>query len=147
MSKFTHGFVFAAHGIQQAVREERNFRFHLVFSAYVLGFATQFALSRAEWILLCLSIGAVLCAELINSAIERTVDRISTEQHPLSASAKDLAAAAVLVLAIATAIVGVTVFWRPDEWWALIVQWYHDVWQPCVLFVSFVPAWMFVFRR
>ncbi len=144
---FLRGFVFAFRGIRDGIREERNFRFHLVFGAYVVGFATQFSLSRAEWLVLCLCIGAVLCAELFNSAIERTVDRISTEQHPLSARAKDLAAAAVLVLTIAVAVIGVVLFWRPSEWADLVTRWLRDIWQPCVLAVSFIPAFLFVFRR
>lgn len=144
---FLRGFVFAFRGIVRAIREERNFRFHLAFGAYVIGFATQFSLSRAEWLVLCLCVGAILAAELINSAIERTIDRISAERHPLSEHAKDFAAAAVLLLAITVTVIGVIVFWRPSEWMALITRWLHDIWQPCALAVSFIPAFFFVFRR
>ena len=144
---FFRGFVYATRGVLRCVKEERNFRFHLTFAAYVVGFATQFSLSRVEWLVLCLCIGAMLSAELINSAIERTVDRISTEQHPLSGAAKDVAAASVLILAVAVTVIGVLLFWRPTEWADLITRWVHDIWQPCVLAVSFLPAFFFVFRR
>ena len=144
---FFRGFAHAARGVLRCVREERNFRFHLAFAAYVVGFATQFSLSRAEWLILCLCIGAMLSAELINSAIERTVDRISAEQHPLSGAAKDLAAGAVLVLSVAVCVIGILLFWRPTAWAELVMRWLHGIWQPCVLAVSFIPAFFFVFRR
>ncbi len=145
--RFAQGFRDAFRGVRRCVCEERNFRFHLVFGAYVVGFATEFSFSRVEWMVLCLCIGTVLCAELINSAMERAVDRISTEQHPLSAAAKDYAAAAVLVLTVAVTVVGVLLFWQPTVWVSLMQQWCRDIWQPCVLLLSFIPAWFFVFRR
>ena len=57
-----------------------------------------------------LCIGLVIAAELVNSAIERVVDLASPEQHPLAGQAKDLAAGAVLVCAMAAVIVGILVF-------------------------------------
>lgn len=143
---FWRGFGYALRGIWLCVTTERNFRFHLIVAAYVLGFAPHFSLSRSETAVLCLTIGTVLCAELLNSALERTVDRISAEQHPLSGAIKDLAAGAVLVLAIAAAAVGVVLFLRPQEWLALFVSWKTQWWQPCALLLSFVPSWLFVFK-
>lgn len=143
---FWRGFCWALRGVWQCIKTERNFRFHLTVTAYVLAFTPCFSLSRVEWAVLCLTIGAVLCAELLNSAIERVVDRISTEPHPLSGAAKDLSAAAVLVLAIAAAVVGLILFLKPDVWLAIFKRWQTEWWQPCALLVSFVPAWLFVFK-
>lgn len=64
-------------------------------------------LSLAEWSLLVLLIAAVISAELFNTAIEAVIDLISPEQHPLAKAAKDAAAGAVLVLAIAALVIGV----------------------------------------
>ncbi len=144
--RFWRGFRYALHGVWRCLREERNFRFHITAAAYVLALAPHFALSRAEWALLFLTVGGVLCAELINSAVERTVDRIGTEQHPLAGAAKDMAAGAVLVLAIAAVGVGISLFGKPDSWLLLLAQWCVAPWRPCLLVASFVPAWLFVFK-
>jgi diacylglycerol kinase (ATP) len=60
--------------------------------------------------LVVLCIGMVVAAELVNTAIESVVDLVSPERHPLAAQAKDVAAAAVLVCAVAAAIVGLIIF-------------------------------------
>lgn len=144
---FWRGFGYAARGVWHCLRRERNFRFHLVVTAYVLAFAPYFSLSRSEWAVLCLTFGSVLCAELVNSAVERVVDRISEEQHPLSAAAKDLSAGAVLVAAVVAATVGLIFFLRPSVWLVIFEQWKTAWWQPCALALSLIPAWLFVFKR
>ena len=143
---FWHGFRCAFRGVWLCVKNERNFRFHIVFSAYVLAFAPSFSLSGTEWALLALTIGAVLCAELVNSAVERTVDRISDKHHPLSGAIKDLAAGAVLVLAAAAVAVGLCLFLKPTIWLSIFTLWQSEWWRPCALIVSFLPAWLFVFQ-
>jgi diacylglycerol kinase len=144
---FWRGFGYAARGVWLCLRRERNFRFHLAVTAYVLAFAPYFSLSPVEWAVLCLTFGSVLCAELVNSAVERAVDRISEEKHPLSAAAKDLAAGAVLVSAVIAAVVGLIFFLRPSVWLMIFEQWKTAWWRPCILVLSFVPAWLFVFKR
>ena len=143
---FWRGFTYAFHGVWLCIKNERNFRFHMAVTAYVLAFAPSFSLSRTEWALLALTIGAVLCAELVNSAIERTVNRISTEQHPLSGAIKDLAAGAVAVLSVAAVVVGLCLFLRPVIWISIFTLWKTEWWRPCALAVSFIPAWLFVFK-
>ena len=143
---FWRGFRYAASGLWLCVKTERNFRFHLVAAAYVFGFAPLFSLSRAEWCVLCLTVGAMLCAELFNSAVERAVDRISEERHPLSGAAKDLAAAAVLVLAVAAVAVGLWLFLRPTVWLQIFADWQNRWWKPCLVGISLIPAWLFVFK-
>lgn len=54
---------------------------------------------------LCAVLGLVLIVELLNSAIEATVDRISLESHPLAKGAKDMGSAAVLVALLVCALV------------------------------------------
>ncbi len=144
---FWRGFRWALRGVWLCIRTERNFRFHLAVTAYVLAFTPYFSLSRAEWAVLCLTFGAVLCAELFNSALERTIDRISAEPHPLSGAAKDLAAGAVLVLSVAAFAVGLILFLQPEIWLAIFKRWQTEWWQPCALLVSFVPAWLFIFNH
>ena len=67
-------------------------------------------LSPTEWIIITLCIGLVLAAEAVNSAIEALADRVSAEYDEAIKRTKDLAAGAVLLLAIASAIVGLIIF-------------------------------------
>lgn len=110
---FFASFRAAAHGIGVSVSNERNLRFHLVAAVFVLLLRSGFELSAAEDGVLFLTIGSVIAAELLNTAVERAVDLCSPDRHPLAAWAKDAAAGAVLVLAISSVAVGIRLFWHP----------------------------------
>ena len=85
-------------------------RFHTVAALYVLVFARFFDFSKEDYILLLLTIGGVISAEMFNTSIENLCDKVSKEFHPLIKSAKDCAAGAVLVLAIFAAVIGIILF-------------------------------------
>lgn len=85
-------------------------RIHTAVAVYVLVFARFFSLSKENYILLFLTIGGVISAEMVNTAIEELCDKVSTEHHPLIKAAKDIAAGAVLVLAIFAVITGIILF-------------------------------------
>lgn len=85
-------------------------RFHTVAALYVLVFARFFDFSREDYILLLLTIGGVLSAEMFNTAIEELCNKVSSEYHPLIKFSKDCAAGAVLVLAIFAAVSGFILF-------------------------------------
>ena len=110
MRRFLRGFRYAWAGIVAAVRTERNFRFHLCAGAYVLWFSRYYAFTRAEYALLALSIGGVMALELVNSAVERAVDKPDVALWRAAGSAKDMAAGAVLVFSLAAAAVGIALF-------------------------------------
>lgn len=74
----------------------------------ILGFVL--GLSQAEWLAIALSITVVAVAEIINTAVESTVDLVTSEWHPLARTAKDTAAGAVLVAAVGSVAVGLIVF-------------------------------------
>jgi len=84
-------------GLRHAARNEAAFRQELVLSALLLVPAIALPVARVERLVLILSMLLVMVVELLNSAIEATVDRIGTERHPLSGLAKDLGSAAVAV--------------------------------------------------
>lgn len=84
-------------GLAGAVRGEDAFRQELVLAAILLPLAFRVGHSGLERALLIGSVLLVLIVELVNSAIEATVDRISLEIHPLAKRAKDLGSAAVLL--------------------------------------------------
>jgi len=84
-------------GLRYAARNEAAFRQELIASALLLAPAIALPVARLERLVLILSMLLVMVVELLNSAIEATVDRIGTERHPLSGLAKDLGSAAVAV--------------------------------------------------
>lgn len=115
--KFWHSFRFAAHGIAAAFRSELNMKVHSGLAVSVLAAAAAFRLPLSSWMLLLLAITLVLTAELLNTAIEATIDLVSPEIHPLAKKAKDTAAGAVLLTAVFAVITGIFVFYHPVMDW------------------------------
>lgn len=109
-SRFFRSFKFAYAGILEALKGEQNMRFHFFAGAGVIigGFLT--GLSYLEWLIVIGLIGGMIAFEMMNSAMERIVDLASPELHPLAKQAKDMAAGAVLVFALASAIIGLLIF-------------------------------------
>ncbi len=110
------GFKNAFRGIWFAVKSERNFRVHIVALLTVLYFSHVFGVGRLEGAVLALCVGAVLGAELFNSALEAAVDLVSPEKQKKAGLSKDCAAGAVLVLALVSVLVAVFVFWDARGW-------------------------------
>jgi diacylglycerol kinase len=106
LDPFHHAFA----GIAHAIATQANMRIHLAISAAVIAAGVWLGLTRLEWIAIVFAIGLVLQAELLNTAIEAIVDKASPERHPLAKAAKDCAAGAVLVTALAAVAIGVLVF-------------------------------------
>ncbi|MRN55716.1 diacylglycerol kinase family protein [Paenibacillus monticola] len=115
--KFWHSFRFAAHGIAAAFKSELNMKVHSFLAVVVLIAAAVFRLPAASWMLLLLAITLVLTAELLNTAIEATIDLVSPAIHPLAKKAKDTAAGAVLLSAVFALITGLYVFYGPVIDW------------------------------
>ena len=104
-------FLYALQGILHGVQRESHMRFHLLAAVVVTLAGWWFGISRTEWCIVILCIGSVISAELFNTAIERLTDLASPTLHPLAGQAKDTAAGAVLIIAIAAAIAGTIIFW------------------------------------
>jgi len=101
----------AAAGVARAWRGERNLRFQCAAGYAVLLLGLWTGLSGPELALLCLTVAGVLAAEMVNTAVERVVDLASASSyHPLARTAKDIAAGAVLVTAVAALAVGALLF-------------------------------------
>ncbi|OGU13118.1 MAG: diacylglycerol kinase [Geobacteraceae bacterium GWC2_53_11] len=96
----------AIEGILHAARTEKHMRIHFIAAIGVLLVVLFLKVSPLEFALLALSILAVLCAEMFNTAIEAVVDLVSPGYHPLAKIAKDTAAGAVLITACGAAIMG-----------------------------------------
>lgn len=103
-------FYFALSGIKTALWTERNMRIHLLVSIVVIGCSMFFSINKLEWLFVIVAIGGIFSLELMNTAIERVVDLITEEYHPLAKQAKDLAAGAVFIYAIIAVVIGIMVF-------------------------------------
>ena len=108
--KQLRSFGYAWKGIRCCVGKEQNLSFHLIATVLVVIAGWQLGITRTEWAIVLLCIGMVIAAELFNTAIEKLVDLVSPEQHPLAGQVKDIAAGAVLVCAAAAAMVGLIIF-------------------------------------
>lgn len=108
--KQLRSFGYAWKGIRSCVGKEQNLSFHLITTVWVVTAGWCFCITRGEWIAIVLCIGMVIAAELFNSAIERLVDLVSPQRHPMAGLVKDIAAGAVLVCALAAIVVGLIIF-------------------------------------
>jgi diacylglycerol kinase len=103
-------FKYAVTGIVVMVRSQHNAWIHLLATCAVCIAGIVFRLSTAEWCIILLAVMAVWTAEALNTALEFLADAALPEYHPLVAKAKDIAAAAVLISAIGSAIIGILIF-------------------------------------
>lgn len=103
-------FKYAFEGILEGLKTERNMKIHFSIMILVIIFGIVLKISKAEWIICIILFGLVISLELVNTAIENTVDLIIQEKHPKAKLAKDAAAGAVLISAISSAIIGLIIF-------------------------------------
>jgi diacylglycerol kinase (ATP) len=108
-------FSYAFAGVWHLVRTQRNAQIHLLVGACALALGATLRIERWEWVALTLTITLVLAAEGANTAVEAAIDLVTAARHPLAKIAKDVAAGTVLLCAIASIIVGCTVF-LPHLW-------------------------------
>jgi diacylglycerol kinase (ATP) len=93
------------------IRCQHNAWIHLVVTAGVVAAGFFFQLTRFEWCWIVLAIAIVWTAEALNTAFEFLADAASPDFHPIVRDAKDVAAGAVLITAIAAAVIGLIIFW------------------------------------
>jgi len=110
MGTTADSFGHAFRGVILLVRTQRNARVHIAALLAVVAAGIAVGLSPVEWGIVVLASALVLGAEAMNTAVEKLADRVSPERHPLVRDAKDAAAAAVLISAIAAAALGALVF-------------------------------------
>lgn len=107
---FWRSFGFAVQGFRFAVRTERNIKVMLFGFALAIILGVVVSLSIEQWAIVLLCCGTVIMAELFNTAIETIVDLVSPEYHMLAGRAKDIAAAAVNVLCVFVALIGLIIY-------------------------------------
>ncbi|MPQ57028.1 diacylglycerol kinase [Duganella sp. FT27W] len=113
LKRIFSAFFYSMDGLKAAWRHEHAFRQELVLFIVATAIALALGISAFEKLVLIAVMVLILIVELINSAIEAVVDRISLERHPLSKNAKDFGSAAVLLACLlAAATWGVVLFNR-----------------------------------
>jgi diacylglycerol kinase (ATP) len=108
--KVFRSFGYAFKGIGSAIKSQLNVRVHLLFTASTALLGWLLKISAAEWFCITLCIALVLSAELMNSAIETLVDLVSPEYNVKAGQVKDIAAGAVMIMAIFALGTGLVVF-------------------------------------
>ena len=108
--KLINSFKYALQGIKSAFKTEQNLKIHFIIMVLVIIAGIAFQISQAEWIICIIMFGVVISAELINTAIETTVDIAMPQKNEKAKLAKDISAGAVLVTAITSAIIGLIIF-------------------------------------
>ncbi len=110
LKKRIKSFGYAFKGIASLIGKEHNAWIHCTAIVLVTIAGFHFGITPTEWCIVVLCFGLVLAAEGFNTAIERLVDLVAPDFHPIAGDVKDVAAGAVLICAIAAAIVGMIVF-------------------------------------
>lgn len=103
-------FRYAGHGIWLMLKSQHNAWIHAAATVVVVLAGFVFGITRTEWCIIILTCAAVWMAEALNTAIEFLADSTTKEFHPMIGKAKDVAAGAVLITAIAAVLIGVLVF-------------------------------------
>ena len=103
-------FKYATEGIIYAFKYEQNIIVHTLVMILVILLGIIVKLSIFEWLICLILFGLVIATEMINTAIEATVDLACDKKDPLAKIAKDTASGAVLVFAITASIAGIIIF-------------------------------------
>lgn len=103
-------FKFAFNGLCSLLKNEHNSRIHLLAAIIAIAMGIVLKINYIEWSLLIIVIGFVFLSELLNSSLESLADVIEPEWNENIRKAKDYAAAAVLISAIISVIVGGLIF-------------------------------------
>lgn len=110
LKKQIDSFTAAINGIVESISQEFHLKIHLIAIICVVFLGFYMSISKTEWLFLILTMSAVVCLEIVNSAIERLCDKVTKENDPLIKLAKDMAAGSVLIAAISSVIIGCIIF-------------------------------------
>lgn len=119
LKKMLKSFKFAYEGVYYFVKANNNFQFHLIATVLVVLASVFLKVSSIEASVLAICVASVLSFEIINTAVEHICDQIHPEQSSLIKQIKDMAAAAVLVMALGAFCVACFIF---------IPKFYHLLW-------------------
>lgn len=142
-------FGYAFRGIFQALKYERNMRIHLVCVAYMYSFLLIydfFEVSRTQFAIIFLANALVMAAELVNTAVERTVDLASEKFTENGKIAKDTAAGAVLICAFFSVLAGVAILFQPEAFKSLFLYYTQKPYMFVIFVLSIALSTVFIFK-
>ena len=118
---------FSVEGFMAALRFEPSFREDLIFAIILVPFAIILPVNAVSTAVMIAALFLIIIVELLNSAIEWTIDYISTEKHPLAKRAKDMASAAVFLSYLNCIVVWLIIIFAN---WHRIAQFEFIRWPP-----------------
>lgn len=108
-----HSFRYAFHGWWFVIRTQKNAWIHALVSIIVIFLGFWLKLSAWDWAVIIIAIAMVWTAEFLNTALEAVVDLASPERNQLAKVGKDVGAAAVLITASSSAVIGLLILGPP----------------------------------
>lgn len=110
LERYIKSFINALNGIKYAIKYEHNFIIIITAIIITCILGIIFKITHIEWCIIIICFGLVFGCELINSALEATVDLVTIERKPLAKIAKDCASGATLIFSIMSLIIGIIIF-------------------------------------
>ena len=144
IKKFVTGVGYALKGIAMGIKEECNVRIDIVAMIYVLWFSHFYSFSRAEMALVVLVCFVVPAFELMNTAVERAVDKPDAAHYDAAGRAKDAAAGGVLVAAMGAVAVAVVLFGDIAVLKGVLNHFVTDIPRLTGFFLSVAAAYLFI---
>lgn len=115
---------FAIDGFLAALKHEPSFREDIIFVVLLVPLAVILPVNAVSTALMISSLFLIIITELINSAIEWTLDYLRPEIHPLAKRVKDMASAAVFMAYLNCILVWVILLWPSNAVWDRIAEWF-----------------------
>lgn len=142
--KLIHSFRYAFNGLWYCIKNERNFRVHLLSALTVSLIAPYYNLSVTETLLLTLFIALVIICEMFNTSIEAAIDLTVKGYSELAEKAKDISAGAVLISAICAIVCGLFLFLRLDIIHNIIIDITSSVVKITAVIIYLAASYLFV---
>lgn len=146
MKSLINSFKYAFNGLGFVIYNERNMRIHICTALYVTYFSKFYNFSDDKYILLFLTIGMLLFAEITNTAIEFVVNLQSRKFNIYAKIAKDVSAGAVLTCAFISFIIGYILFFDINIFKQVIMYFRGNIVSLFLLIVSFILTYYFIFH-
>lgn len=147
MKALAKSFVYACQGFVYCLHNERNMRIHLAFTLYMYSFLLFFdffVLSSLELAVLFIANTLVMMGELINTAVESTINLVEKKYNKMAKIAKDTAAAGVLIAAIFSVAIGVALLWQPEAFQKLFDYYAENTFMLVCLIASLAVSLIYI---
>lgn len=142
--KLKMSFVYAIRGIQFCLRHEKNVRIHITATVYVLYFSQFYDFTRGEMAILLLLCALVISMEMMNTAVEVVIDKVSHGYNIFAKVGKDIAAGAVFVTALFAAAIGITMMWDLQVFGEILRHFLYNPSALAMLVTSVIMALIFI---